>query len=122
MEIDEAIHKWLSLLDAELERIGAKPENSKARKCIYDYCLLLKAMVSEYSTCILALDDEKKELPAKVLLRTLAELVIKFSWCMYEAAKDNASFFVNLERWGKTSLVEEQKFLKRALPLLIAVL
>jgi hypothetical protein len=114
MEIDEIINKWLTFLDVELEKAGAKSEKSDAQKCIYDYCLLIKIMVSEYSTSILKLCNEGKELPAKIVLRTLAELVIKFSWCMYEAHKDKTSFFVNCERWTKSSLIEDMKFYKRA--------
>jgi len=114
MEIDKTIRKWLILLGAELERVGAISEKSDAQKCIYDYCLLIKIMVSEYSICILELSNENKELPARVLLRTLAELVIKFSWCMYEAHKDKSSFLTNCERWTKSSLMEKQKFNKRA--------
>ena len=114
MEIDKTISKWLALLDTELERVGTIYGESDAQRCIYDYCLLVKMMASEYSIAILELCNENKELPSKVLLRTLAELVVKFSWCMYEAYKSKSSFFINCERWTKSSLKGKEKFYKRA--------
>jgi hypothetical protein len=118
MEIDETINKWLTLLDAELANIAKQiypvPEIPNGQEDIYNYCSLVKVMVSEYSAIILQLCNEGKELAAKVVLRTLAELVVKFSWCMYEAHKDISTFVINCGRWTKSSLIEQQKFLKRA--------
>ncbi len=118
MEIDETINKWLTLLDNELASIRGQIDTnlgiSDGKNCIYNYCLLVKTLADNYSTSILQLYNQGKELPAKITLRTLAELVIKFSWCICEAHKDISAFFVNSERWTKNSLKEQQKFLKRA--------
>jgi hypothetical protein len=119
MEIDETINKWLTLLDTGLANIAQQicpvPEIPNGQEDIYSYCSLVKVMVREYSAIILQLSNEGKELAAKVVLRTLAELVVKFSWCMNEAHKDISTFVVNCGRWTKSSWIEQQKFLKRAI-------
>ncbi|OHB59702.1 MAG: hypothetical protein A2173_05585 [Planctomycetes bacterium RBG_13_44_8b] len=118
MEIDETINKWLTNLDVELanieEQICTLPEIADAKKIIYGYCSRIRSVVREYSESILHLCDQGKELPAKIILRTLAELVIKFSWCMNEAHKDISMFFENCQRWTRKSKEEQTRFYKKA--------
>lgn len=118
MEIDETINKWLTLLDNELASIRRQLDTehrmSDEQKHIYHYCSLVKTLAGNYSTSVLQLCNKGEELPAKILLRTLAELVIKFSWCICKAHKDISAFFVSCEKWTKNSLKEQKKFLKRA--------
>lgn len=115
MDIETTIDKWLSLFEKELSNVGNQIKAGTIElQIIHSYCSLIKAMIEEYSTSILQLCNQGKELPAKVILRTLAELAIKFSWCMRDAYKAVSLFFVNCEKWSKSSLTEQQKYLKRA--------
>lgn len=109
MEIEETINKWLASLDDNLRNISNKDDQ------IYNYCVLIKFMIRDYSTSILQLSKQNKDLPAKVILRTLAELTVKFCWCMKDANKNIIEFYSKAERWGKNSLLGQQKFLKRSI-------
>jgi len=107
MEIEETINKWLSSLDNKLRNINNKDE-------VYDYCVLVKSMVGNYSASIFQLSKQNKELSAKVILRILAELVVVFCWCIKDAHKDKIKFYSKNEQWLKKSLTEQRKFLKRS--------
>lgn len=109
MEIEETINKWLVSLDDNLRNVNNKDDQ------VYNYCLLVNFMIRDYSTSILQLSKQNKELPAKVMLRTLAELAIKFCWCMKDAHKNIEKFYSKAECWAKNSLSEQQKFLKRSI-------
>lgn len=109
MEIEETINKWLASLDDNLRNVNNKDDQ------VYNYCVVVKFMIRDYSTLILQLSKQNEELPAKVILRTLAELAIKFCWCMKDAHKNIIEFYSKAECWAKNSLLEERKFLKRSL-------
>lgn len=107
MEIKITINKWLASLDNNLRNVNNKDE-------VYEYCVLVKSMVSNYSTSVLQLSKQGKELQAKVVLRTFAELAITFCWCIKDANKEIVKFYSKNERWHKKSLIEQRKFLKRS--------
>lgn len=109
MEIEETINKWLVSLDDNLRNVNNKDDQ------VYNYCVLVKFMIRDYSTSILQLSKQNEELPAKVILRTLAELTIKFCWCMKNAHNNIIEFYSKLECWTKNSLLEQQKFFNRGL-------
>lgn len=109
MEIEITINKWLASLDNNLRNVNNKDDQ------VYNYCVIVKFMIRDYSTSILQLSKQNEELPAKVILRTLAELAIKFCWCIKDAHKDIKEFYSKAERWAKNSLLERQRFLKRSL-------
>jgi len=107
MEIEETINQWLVSLDNNLKNVSNKDH-------IYNYCVLVKFMIRDYSKSILQLSKQNKELPAKVILRTLAELTIKFCWCMKGAHNNVTEFYFKAKRWAYNSFLEQKKFLKRA--------
>ena len=107
MEIEITINKWLSSLDNNLRKVNNKDE-------VYEYSVLVKSMVSNYSTSVVQLSKQGKELPAKVILRTFAELAITFCWCIKDANKNIVNFYSKNERWIKKSLIEQRKSLKRS--------
>ncbi len=106
VEIEKTINKWLASLDNNLRNVNSKDEQ------VYNCCVLVKFMIRDYSTSILQLSKQNEELPAKVILRTLAELAIKFCWCIKDAHKDIKEFYSKAERWAKNSSLERQNFLK----------
>jgi len=107
MEIDEAINKWLKLLDGKLNGVYDKNE-------IWGHCVLVTAIVRDYSKTVLQLLNENKSLPAQVVLRSLAEIVIKTCWCIQDARENIKSYHEKNQRLSKSALLEQKKFLKRA--------
>lgn len=106
MEIDKTINKWLKEIETELQLQRHKDND------ITNFCLGIMPLVKNYSTSILLLVNNDKKLPAKVLLRVLSELVIKFCWCMKGAEIDKINFYRRNQRWVKTACEKQKKFLE----------
>jgi len=107
MQIENAISDWFSQLSSQLNKI-------KDDELILGYITNISELAKDYSESVLILLRNGKPLAAHTVLRTLAELVIKFCWCIKDARKDRTSFYSKAEIWTKHSLSEHLRYLKRA--------
>jgi hypothetical protein len=70
-----------------------------------------------YYHAVIVLAENKYELPALAILRTLGEFTIRLLWC-YESTENGGDAAVRIERWYKHSLYERRNTMKKWLPLL----
>jgi len=70
MEIDGSINEWLQQIEEKLGSVDDKNE-------VWNHCVLVLAIAKDYSNTIFQLLNKDKNIQAKVLLRSLAEIVLK---------------------------------------------
>jgi|WetSurMetagenome_2_1015567.scaffolds.fasta_scaffold212615_2 hypothetical protein len=107
MEIDRITNEWFDLLETKLHDVSDKNE-------VQSHCLLAIVISKNYSNTILQLIEQNKNIQAKVLLRSFAEIVIKTCWCIKDAQGKIEEYYNKNQRLSKSSLQEQIKFLKRA--------
>jgi hypothetical protein len=107
MEIDEIINEWLKHLEEKLDSVDKKNE-------VWNHCILVLAITKDYSNTILQLLNKDKNIQAKVLLRSLAEIVLKTCWCIKDAGGNIRLYYDKNQRLSKSSLLEQKKLTKRA--------
>ena len=107
MENNQITNKWFELLETKLEDVSNKNE-------VWNHCLLVLAITKDYSNTILQLIKQNKNIQAKVLLRSFAEISIKTCWCIKDGKGDIESYYDKNQRLSKSSLQEQIKRIKRA--------
>jgi len=107
MEINGSINEWLQQLEEELDSVDDKNE-------VWNHCVLVLAIAKDYSNTVLQLLNQDKNIQAKVLLRSLAEIVLKTCWCIKDAGGNIELYYYKNQRLSKSSLLEQKKLTKRA--------
>ena len=107
MEINGSINDWLQKLEEKLDSVDDKNE-------VWNHCVLVLAIAKDYSNAILQLLNQKKNIQAKVLLRSLAEIILKTCWCIKDAGGNIKLYYDKNQRLSKSSILEQKKLTKRA--------
>ncbi len=108
MEIDETTRKWFRVT---ADKIAAE---SKPGKAAYDLCSNVIPLAHNYCDSVLLLLNNKKKLPAMALIRVLAELTLRFIWCL-SLNKQNESVDTRIVRWLKESYIQAKRNLEKKL-------
>ena len=105
MEIDETINKWFD----------ETHKNFIERGAIMPFLLSVFLAAKEYILASLLLVKNGHKMPAKALLRILAEFFIRLEWCMcvYEKNKNKKKVEERILRWWKTTLYYRIKELSK---------
>ena len=107
MEIDGSINEWLQQVEEKLDSVDDKNE-------VWNHCVLVLAITKDYSNTILQLLNQDKTIQAKVLLRSLAEIILKTCWCIKDSRGNIELYYDKNQRLSKSSLLEQKKLTKRA--------
>jgi Family of unknown function (DUF5677) len=107
MAINGSINGWLQEVEEKLDSTNDKNE-------VWKHCILVLAIAKDYSNIILQLLNQDKSIQAKVLLRSLAEIVLKTCWCIKDARGNIELYYDKYQRLSKSSLLEQRRFKKRA--------
>ena len=100
-------NEWFELLETKLESTSNKDE-------VWKHCVIVSTMTKDYSNTIQQLINQNKNIQAKVLLRSLAEIVIKTCWCLKDSSGNIEFYYDKNQRLAKSSLQEQIKYIKRA--------
>lgn len=107
MLIEKTISNWFAQLYSQLVKV-------KDDCLIYGYSSNMPYITKDYCEAALILLRNHKPLPAQMVTRALAEIVIKFCWCIKDAKGNDVSFYSKAQIWTKQSLSERLRYLKRA--------
>jgi hypothetical protein len=102
MEIDKKIDKWFK--DAKVKLSGEKTYYEQYELDIDSLCLGVVVLVENYVGGVLLLLNAGKILPAKALLRVIADVSIKSIWCLRGLEHSKDDFCERLEQWLRYSL------------------
>ena len=100
MEIDETINNWLEQCIQNLEK---ETIADTEQKLVYDLCHASLRITNVYYNSIIKLLKEGIRLPTKALLRTLAELASRLTWCLHSKAFGRNSTGTRIASWNKLS-------------------
>ena len=106
MEIDKTINNWLEQCIQKLEK---ETITDTEQKLVYDLCHASLRITHVYYNSIIKLLKEGIRLPTKALLRTLAELASRLTWCLHSEAFGKNSTGTRIASWHKLS---NRKYLK----------
>jgi hypothetical protein len=110
MEIDRTISKWFRETADKMNTV------SKPDEPAYDLCSTVLPLSHNYSDAILLLINKGKKLPAMALIRVLAELTLRFIWCLFPNERSE-DVDTRIRRWLKESHIQEKRNLKKISPL-----
>lgn len=104
-QIDNAIDRWFRETETAFNNVNMdSPVDYLCRSAI--------ALSHNYCSAVLLLLNNGYKLPAMALLRTLAELFIRLTWCLSSDNQQNESQEVRIKRWTKRSLEKRRTFIK----------
>ena len=95
-KIEETVNKWFN----------ETHKHFMERRAVSPFLLSVFLAAKKYILSSLLLVQHGYEMPTKALLRILAELLIRFEWCMcvYEENRNKKQIEQRILRWWKTTL------------------
>lgn len=110
MEVDETIQRWFE------ETVNALEGPYEGKDLlIHGWCLSSVKLALNYFESTLILLNNKRRLPAKALLRTLGEFIVKVVWCLRGENKSENELRNRFDKWRKSTLIEHRRVRKKAL-------
>ncbi len=106
-EIDTTVEHWFEEATSYIQEkaVGDRPSD--------ELCASVIPITYNYCTAALMLLESGRRLPVMALLRVLAELVLRTTWCLYSDTPDREITDHRAERWAKESLLQRKKLLTR---------
>ena len=109
MEIDKTISKWFRETADKMNAV------SKPNEPAYDLCSNVLPLSHNYCDAVMLLLNDGKKLPAMALIRVMAELTLRFIWCLYPN-KQGEDVNTRIRRWLKESYIKAKQNLEKILP------
>jgi len=116
MEIDKKIDKWFQ--NAKDKLVGGKIYYKQHDLDIDSLCLGVVVLVENYTGSVLLLLNAGKILPAKALLRVIADVSIKSIWCLRGLEQGTDEFCERFEKWRRYSLSLDKQRMEAEISLL----
>lgn len=109
MKIDATIDQWFR------ETVDKINTESKPVEPVYDLCSTVIPLAHNYCDAILLLLNKQKKLPAIALIRVIAELTLRFIWCLHPNTQGE-DIDTRIQRWKKESYKQAKRNLEKRLP------
>jgi len=110
MEIDNIVNNWFEDTVAQMNAAN------KPNEPVDNLCSGVVPFAHNYCNSTLLLLNNNKILPSMALLRVLAELAFRFTWCLYKDNPKKQATNVRIERWIKETYQQNVILLKKFLP------
>jgi len=111
MDIEKTVNKWFDETDTQMH------QKIKGFTSIDGLCACVLQVAKNYSNAIFLLLRNKRELPAKALLRVLCELMVKLSWCLTvpdeQTKNEEETVKEKIQRWEKYTLCNNIRILEK---------
>jgi hypothetical protein len=114
--IDATIDKWFKWIQSKSQEPRTAFSQTEIDKDVLSTSTI--ALVKTYADAILLCLNEKKRLPAKALLRVMADVSMKCIWCLRGFQTGPKEFEDRWEKWKRSSLWETQRRLEKEMEVL----